>query len=319
MLYVDLFKPKTTADLIYSERVRNQIGDGTSNHMLFYGLAGMGKSLTAEVVTSKYSSKYFNCGVSGKMETLRGEITDFCENVSLDYTVVDSSIKFVILDEIDSANISDAFYDALRGFMNTYQSKVRFIATCNDFSRIPDPLRSRFTCIDFNPKDNAEEEELYSKYKSRIDQIYKICKLEMSEDVLESLCDKSFPDFRKPLQVAQHHRDNKIKNVTLDSINTAVYKFIELFDAIYNQMDIVKLHQLIMGEYHSTAQEAIKSLSDDLFDYAHQEKNVTDLTVLLHIPIIIAEYADMLKKGVDRPLCLKGCVFKLYKLFSKLK
>lgn len=325
-LFTQIFAAKNVDQLAVPDRILERLkgwqDGGDKTHLLFYGPAGVGKTNCAHILKEAHPSLYINCSTNGRMDNLRGEITSFCEQVQLD-TDKDSSIKVVFLDEIDGSGISDAFYDGLRGFMDTYEAKVRFIATCNHYNRIPDPLKSRFggdNCIDFTFQNNDDRKQAYDKYKTRISKIIAACKMKIEDDTLEQMSDKYFPDFRPVLTTLQGLFRAKTQLITKDALIKEAFRYNELYDAIINGTASGKfLHQWIVGDHQSDAVNILQSMDVAMTEYLMMKyPKIAEIDeIMLYIPILACDYNKAMQERVDPTTALKACCAKIMMLMKK--
>ena len=147
-LFTDVFSPKKLKDFVLPERISKQFENGINTHSLFYGTHGIGKSALAKILMKDHPHLYINASEEGRIDVLRGEISNFCSDVQLNEEGKKSDIKIVMLDEIDG--VSQSFFDALKGFMDQFGEHVRFVATSNYINKVPTPIQSRFDCVNFN-------------------------------------------------------------------------------------------------------------------------------------------------------------------------
>lgn len=313
--FTRLFAPKKVGDLVLSNRVRSHIEPGIKKHLLFHGSPGLGKSAAAKILSEGHPRKIINCSLNGRIDDLRGDIDSFCSEVNFSGEE-GKDMKILILDEIDG--VSPSFFDGLRGFMDKYESVVKFVATCNYINKVPEPIKSRFDCINFSCLTEEENNELLGKYTTRMKGIItKALKMNITDEVLSAMCSKYFPDFRTPLQIIQRSYDSKESTITQASLLNASMMFKELYDmALRPQMDPKDVHREIMVKYMDKAQDALRSFHTDFVDYLIE--NHSPMTKA--IPNIIYSVNQNLYKsimGVDATLALKCCIFEIHNHIKK--
>jgi len=314
VLFIDVFDPKNLGEYILPQRIKDQFKKGIYTHFMFYGNQGIGKSSLAKTLAKKHPTLYINASVDGAVDLLRTKIPTFCDEIPINFGEYDSDIKIIILDEV-GRKASEAFYEGLKGFMDTSEN-VRFIATTNYVQNLPDSLKSRFELVNFGFQTSAERDFVYGGYTKRIGAIAKACKLEMPANVLKSLVDMNFPDFRDSIQIIQKLKVSDITNVTMDDITTATFDFIDLYKLILSG-DIEhpeKIHAELMGKYANSAIDVLTSLNDGFVKYI-VKKEIKFAGIIPEGIIETAKYTDLAGR-IDPALSMKACVFTLMKIVN---
>lgn len=318
-LFIDLFAPKKLEEYVLPERIIKQFQNGVYAHLLFFGNPGLGKSSLAKLLAKDHPCLYVNASEEGRIEVLRSEIATFCTDVQLNFEGKASDIKVVILDEIEG--VSATFFDALRGFMDVYGKKVRFVATTNYINKVPAPILSRFECVDFGFASSEEEKFILEKYRLRLKAIsIKGAKMEIADDALDFLVQKNFPDFRGALQDLQRLHVSGVKNITIDDIKTKSYEFKELYELIFTG-DIRKpeqIHKILMGDYANKAMDVLQALDNNFIGYI--QNNKADLIgIIPNVTVTVCKYQHMSNTVIDQALPMKACVFELMGIVAKTK
>lgn len=309
VLFTDLFNPSKYEEFILPSRIMAEFERGIYSHHLFYGNHGIGKSSLGKYLISKHPHLYINAASDGILDTLRGKITDFCNEIPINFGEFESDIKVIMLDEV-GRKASEAFYEGLKGLMDEYKN-VRFLMTTNYVNNLPGSLRSRFDETDFGFQDTDERKMVYAGYTNRMENIIKGIKMDINPDALVYLIDSNFPDFRKPLQAIQKMKVMNKKVITMDELIAATYELVDLYKLILSG-DIdhpEKIHAELMGKYANTALEVINSLNDEFIKYIIK-KEMKYAGIIPETCIEVAGYADMMGR-VDPALAMKACVFKL--------
>ena len=136
LLLWEKYRPKNMEDVILLPRIREQFKDGVTQHYIFHGHYGTGKTSLARILIGKYSKETafleLNCSFDTSIDVLRTQIDDFCKFSSI--MDVNSDIKYVFLDEFE--RVSANFQDAFKAFIEKYNKNVRFIITTNHINKI---------------------------------------------------------------------------------------------------------------------------------------------------------------------------------------
>lgn len=200
-LLVEKYRPKTVEDFIGDDSLIKMIKTIIKEpskipHLLLVSQsAGTGKTSLAKLIVRLLKSDvlYMNASDERGIDTIRGKVKEFASTVSFNQ----DSPKIVHLDEADGLT-KDA-QNTLRNMMEEYAFNCRFILTCNNQSKIIEPLQSRCKIIQFTnpPKD---------KILSRLEFICKEEKIEIGKDKLDTLVDASYPDIRSMVKNLDTYR-----------------------------------------------------------------------------------------------------------------
>jgi DNA polymerase III delta prime subunit len=152
------WRPKKIEDVILLPRIKNRLNDGVTQHYIFHGHFGTGKTSLARILIGEYSKDTafmdVNCSEETSIDYLRDEISKFCKTIPMFETKSDQ--KYVLLDEFE--RISPQYQDALKAFIEKYNNKgVKFIMSTNHIDKVRGGMKSRIKMIDFDCQ-NIEEE-----------------------------------------------------------------------------------------------------------------------------------------------------------------
>jgi replication-associated recombination protein RarA len=304
-LFTELFEPKSIEHFVLPKRVKSHFPDGNIiNNSLLCGTAGCGKSSFAKFIGKKYNFYYVNSSLDTSKELLEedGELYKFCSSYSFE-----NSKKVVLLDEIDG--VSNSFFNALKGFMDTFKN-VRFLATTNHIESIPQPILSRFSVIDYNFETKEEEEEQFAGYKARVYKIMVHLGMTVEPEALTSFCNRFFPDFRFPLNTLQRLINNNIKVIDNTVINKKSFEHNELYTLMLSASSADNRHIHTIITSISNPLYAVQTIDRELLDYI--DKNAqSKIAKYGDLIICIAKYNNMISNRVDPMLCLKAMVFEL--------
>lgn len=194
----ELHRPRTVADTILPAPIKakfqSYVDSGNIPNLLLAGPPGVGKTTIARAMLDELQcdSYVLNASLNGNIDTLRNEITQFASSVSFA-----GGRKYVILDEADYLN-AQSTQPSLRAFMQDFKANCGFILTCNWKSRIIEPLHSRLSVIDFIFPPKERDKLLLAQFRRAI-KILESENVTFETQVIASLVDQYFPDFRKVL------------------------------------------------------------------------------------------------------------------------
>ena len=276
------WRPRTLEDIILLPRIRKQFESGVSQHYIFYGHWGTGKTSLARILIGKYSKdKPFmevNCSEETSIDFLRDEISSFCKTKPM--FEGDSDIKYVFLDEFE--RVSSNFQDAFKAFIEKYNDKVRFIITTNHIEKIGSGLKSRIKTINFDCQSLDEERYLKKEIFMRIQkEILPKEEKEISKEDLVRIVSKKFPDFRSILVEIQDFLETGNSEITGNISNKIK---IELYNTIFDKkIDYNKTYHFLMNTFGPEKIDQMIKLFDCNFiisDYSPLLETSTDPIIL---------------------------------------
>ena len=199
-LFIEKYRPKVKEDVVGNkkelDRLFSIVEGGNIPHCLFEGVPGVGKTTTALVIARQLFGEYyktnwqeFNASDDRGIDVVRGDIKTFCKTAPLG-----SSFKILFLDESDG--LTSAAQESLRRLMETYSSVTRFILSCNDVSKIIEPIQSRCELFHFSP---LSDQDIASRVKIVSSQE----KILIDEEAISLLAERSEGDMRKALNKLQ--------------------------------------------------------------------------------------------------------------------
>ena len=308
------WRPKTLEDIILLPRIRKQFESGVSQHYIFYGNWGTGKTSLARILIGKYSKdKPFmdvNCSEETSIDFLRDEISSFCKIKPMFDT--ESDIKYVFLDEFERVSVQ--FQDAFKAFIEKYNDKVRFIITTNHIDKIGNGLKSRIKSINFDCQNIDEERYLKKEFFTRIQKtILPKEEREITKEDLVRIVSKKFPDFRSTLVEIQDFLETG-NNTLTGSISNKVK--IELYDTIFDKKyDYNKTYHFIINTFGpEKIDQMIKLLGRPFIEYV-MDKNPNLSEKLFDCNFIISDYSPLLESNTDPIILGMSIVGKFRNLF----
>lgn len=304
-LWVEKYRPKTLDEIILDEKtkefVKNCIKKKTIPHLLLYGKQGMGKTSLAKIIVKELECDhlYINASDTRGIDTVRDEIKNF-----LQLMPSNGSIQVVILDEFDGFT-GDAMR-ALRNMLEEYSETNRFIFTCNDISRIIEPIRSRVQEINvINPP--------IKNCLERCINILKNEKIEINSKNKEIISNKVkafYPDIRKIIFELQTSLDLSI------NLNDGVQNLENVATNVLNKLsenDFVSVRKYIIENeknFDSNYPDLLKKLCEVIFysDIDNEKKKRSFLE--------ISEHLYRSKQVLDQEINFSACICKLQGIIS---
>jgi DNA polymerase III delta prime subunit len=286
-LFWEKFRPNTIErikgkiPIILLPRIEKIVNNDLVLNYIFTGSGGLGKSTLAGILSDNYDTLIINCSQKEYrgIDVISEVIADHIKNYSIGFGKKNKhkkgdpyATKCVVLEEFDSTT-SDMRY-ALRGFIEEY-SNVRFIATLNNISKLQrsdedKALLSRFNILDFNPQNQDEINYLKKMQLNHLKSITKTIKFEIVDDVLISLINRTFPNFRSTVQLLQEvtlSGDFESYLKKKDTLNLDIFAFIMNGENKANQ----NYFYVIDNFPREKTEDLLNNLSRPFFKYLIEE------------------------------------------------
>ena len=298
LLLWEKWRPKNMDEVILLPRIREQFKDGVTQHYIFHGHYGTGKTSLARILIGRYSKETpfieLNCSMDTSIDVLRTEIDNFCKFTPMMET--NSDIKYVFLDEFE--RVSTNFQDAFKAFIEKYNRNVRFIITTNHINKISDGLKSRIKLIDFDCQGLEEEKYLKQEIFKKVNNVIVPSEnREIPKEDLISIITKKFPDFRSVLVEVQGYLETGTLSSGSSNISNKVK--LDLYKCLYDDLDYEKIYHFLMSNFGAEKIHSMLLLLGKPFvDWAFNEKR-EDISKLFETSYIITEYTPKLDSAID--------------------
>ena len=296
-LWVEKYRPQVLKDYVGNEVIKNKIADylkqGSIQNLLFYGVAGTGKTTLAKLITKNLNCSvlYINASDERGIDTIREKIQPFALSMGF------NDVKIVILDEADY--ITPQAQATLRNTIESCSKTTRFILTCNYLERIISPLQSRCQTFEITPPSKTEVIE----HISNITAEEKLFDVEI-EDV-QKVVNTHYPDIRKIINTIQGSivdgyvkiDDNSLKNTQLGGL---------IVDALIRKAKLSEIRQIIAD---SGSREF-----DYLFKYIYDKSNTLFGDKEGEAILIIAKYQYEYTFVLEKEICIAAMLKKLLEI-----
>ena len=219
--WIEKYRPQTIDKVALSvqnrEIYKNILETGYFPHLLLYGSPGTGKTTFIINMIKEFNKNtdsrniiHLNASDDRGIDVIRNQIYTFIS--TQDITTADDTLKFVILDEVDYMTKSAQLL--LKSLFKIVKN-VRFCLICNYISKIIPSIQNLCMKMFFM---NAETCEV----KDMLNTICKEEKIKVSNSIINSIIDTSYPDIRNMVNLLQLHVESKRCNEskTVISINT---------------------------------------------------------------------------------------------------
>ena len=323
-LLTEKLRPKQFGHLVLPTRVKSALGNGTiMQNVLLHGSPGTGKTSAAKVLALGSPSCYINVSDESSVEVIRTRISEFCSGMPIMDEVEENELapkqengqpyKIVILDEIDGA--SDQFFKALRATIEKYHKSCRFIATCNFVNKVPEPVQSRFECINFDFVNKEEENLVKIEWAGRIKDLFDRLKIKIDQAALNEFVNRNFPDMRSALNKIQSFNIRGITNLTAEQVKELSWDFDDLYVLISGKPDPIKNYEFIHSNYSSMIDEVMVSIGSEFISWI-KEKKPEKVQVIPQIIIATASHQAQRIQVIDPTISLLSLCFTIQKLMQ---
>jgi len=195
--WAEKYRPKKLEDLICDDDLGETLQGWISNgiecpHILLVGSPGRGKTSLAQVLINELDAEFIKLNAADErgIEVVRERIKRFAMVLGLK----GKEIKIILLDEAEY--LTDEAQAALRGMMERFFRKTKFILTCNSFRKIDEALQSRCEVI-------RMERPPWDSIMNRAMKILDAENIDYDVDDVRKLVDKGYPDIRSIIRSLQ--------------------------------------------------------------------------------------------------------------------
>lgn len=309
-LFTEKFRPSELEDLILPDRIKSEVENGLKQNILLYSSAGRGKTTLAKILSNGLDTLYINVSDDNGIDTVRDTIVTFCSTLS----VVSGSEqpKCIILDEMDGGSLN--FFKALRATMEKFPD-TRFIGTCNYITKIPDPIQSRFQCINFEFVSKEEEKQVMVGYLKRAKKIFDLCSIEISKEALVEFIKRNFPDMRVILNKIQSFYIKGLKKIEVEDIKSINYAYDDIFKLISSDPRPEENYKEIMANYAAKVEDVLGSIGSEFPEWL-KEHHPDKMQKLPQVIITVAEYQAQRVNVIDPAISLLACCFKIQQILN---
>lgn len=298
LIWTEKYRPKTFEDLILEQKetiIKHLENPKSTPHFIFYSIKpGTGKTSTAKVIFNYLNCDYLIINSSDErgIDTIRDKIKNFVKSLSSN----PNTKRGILLDEADG--LTKIAQDSLRNLMETYADNCFFIFSCNDISKIIEPIRSRCLTINFN---NPSKTDILGR-------LMEICDkegLDFSEEELNNLVDYYYPDIRLMILTLQTAKIEKRKNLIEKN------QFDEFIDAIYRG-DVEYIYKKVYS-----GQFDITGFNKYFFDYIYNNMQQFELEKLIKISQRLAEIEKSWNLGANREIVFLANILEIMEILRE--
>lgn len=311
-LYWMRYRPKSIDAMILLPRIQKELLNNKneielSGNYLFTGSPGNGKTSLASVIVPE-GALTVNASYESSVEDLRETVADYCRTADIFGSSTLDGFKIVYLDEFDG--VSSKYQEALRGFIEDWSDRVRFIATCNNISKISPAMLSRFNVIKFDPETPEEISFLKDNYLERCELVKEKNNLNVSEEQLKSIINITFPDLRSVMNTLQVIEKtggyNKMSNSNIN---------VDLYNIVFGQIQENKTYAWVIENFGDKVENLLKMCGRPLTQYIFDSK--TEYTNKVpRLMKIVNEHLNELSNTPDPLVLALSCIYSIQELIN---
>jgi len=312
-LYWKKYRPKNIAGVILLPRIQEEIlnenGDVVlSGNYIFTGSSGLGKSTLANVIIPE-DALIVNASFNSSVEDLKETVIDYCRTGDIFGKSTIDGYKIVFLDEFDG--VSAKYQEALRGFIEEFDDRIRFIATCNNISKLSSAILSRFNVIKFDPENETETKYLKEEYLERCNLIVEKNNLNITEEQVISLINTNFPDLRSTFNTLQRVEKIGHYNKELNSSTN-----VDLYNIIFGDINTEKTYAWVIENFGDNVETLVKMCGRPLCRYILDE-NKKYIGKIPALTKLFKDYSYQLSSNlVDPVVLIISYIFEIQELIN---
>ena len=296
-LWVEKYRPQILEDYVGNDIIKNKIEDylkqGSIQNLLFYGVAGTGKTTLAKLIAKNLNCDllYINASDERGIDTIREKIIPFASSMSF------NDVKIVILDEADY--LTPQAQATLRNTIESCSKTTRFILTCNYLERIISPLQSRCQTFEITPPSKQE-------VNNKCQDILTKEKILFYDNNVEDVINTHYPDIRKIINTLQGSivegqikiDDTSLKNTQLGD---------KVIEALSKKLKLSIIRQILADSGAREFDGLFKVLYDNVSKYTNREGEAI---------LIIAKYQYEYTFVLEKEICIAAMLNKLLDICS---
>ena len=274
-------------------KIADYIKESSIQNLLFYGVAGTGKTTLAKLITKNIDCDllYLNASDERGIDTIREKIQPFASSMGF------NDVKIVILDEADY--LTPQAQATLRHTIEACSSTTRFILTCNYLERIISPLQSRCQTFEITPPSKQEV-----NYKCQ--NILTKEKILFYDNNIDDVINTHYPDIRKIINTLQGSviedqikiDDTSLKNTQLGD---------KVIEALSKKSKLSIIRQILADSGAREFDGLFKVLYDNVSKYTNREGEAI---------LIIAKYQYEYTFVLEKEICIAAMLNKLLDICS---
>ena len=276
-LLEERYRPRLLDDLIITDEIYNQLNGyihtNTLPHLLLYSqLGGSGKSSISQVLINEFNTDYLTIplNIDRGMDAVKNKAVNFAQNLSQF-----GQFKILAIEEIGDA--TQMAIDSFKSVIDQYGKNARIIITTNSMAKISQPLKTRFTVIDFNKISEDKHNEIYKKIFNRLKAILTLEEVQYTDNDIVVLMKKYGFSYRELL----HSLGECLVNKKL-VINNLLNKDISSLDDILKLVNNSNVNELAKISASINHIQIMEELSEQYLDIINDINSIQPFIMRLN-------------------------------------
>lgn len=241
-ILVEKYRPESIKDICGQKHIMKDftkfVGNKSIPHLLLYGLAGIGKTLTAialakDILGETFSVNFLELNASDarKIDDVRTTVKQYTKQAP-----VQANFRIILLDEVD--NMGKDAQMALKRIMEKYAGTCRFILTCNRIHKLDSAIISRCSTYNFHQLSKDEVALILKKICNNEDFKY-------SDEALFYIAESTNGDVRRAIMRLQSIASTG--EISMDAIYNDKLEgnFLQAINCILNEKNWLAARQSI--------------------------------------------------------------------------
>jgi len=210
---------------------------------------------------------------------------------------------------------SDQFYKALRATIEKFAATARFIGTCNYINKVPDPIQSRFACINFDFVSKEEEKEVMKEFAKRSFLIFQKSEIKITTEALGEFIKRNFPDMRSIVNKIQTFVVQGVTEISVEDVKKLNYSYRDVFEIITKTSDPHENYKFLMTNYNSKVDDVLAALASELPDYI-KDNHPQKAGKIPQIIITVANHQAQRVHVIDPCVTMLSAVYSCQNIFN---